>query len=78
MLCMGETTRSFVQLMNSLPMYSIPSMLKSSNLKVVLIVCFQVVFQHMVRHSPLRIEHLFASVSSSYDQDEVHDVEMVV
>lgn len=38
----------------------------------------KVVFQHMVRHSPLRKEHLFASVSSSYDQDEVHDVDMIV
>lgn len=57
---------------------TISPILNTSNMRLLLIGYFQVVFQHMVRHSPLRIEDLFASVSSSYDQDEIHDVEMVV
>ncbi|KAM0060090.1 putative snurportin-1 [Helianthus debilis subsp. tardiflorus] len=36
----------------------------------------KIVFQYMVRHSPLRIEHLFASIGSPSEQ-ESNEVEMV-
>ncbi|MFS7906507.1 putative snurportin-1 [Helianthus anomalus] len=36
----------------------------------------KIVFQYMVRHSPLRIEHLFASNGSPSEQ-EINEVEMV-
>lgn len=39
---------------------------------------FQVVFQYTVRHSPLRIEELFASIGSFGEDGTVtRDVEMV-
>lgn len=41
---------------------------------------FQVLFQHTVRHSPLRIDDLLASITSSSDQEKdgkkPRDVEM--
>ncbi|KAJ0883049.1 hypothetical protein HanPSC8_Chr10g0416861 [Helianthus annuus] len=37
---------------------------------------FKIVFQYIVRHSPLRIEHLFASAGSPSEQ-ESNEVEMI-
>lgn len=38
----------------------------------------KVVFQYMARHSPLRVEDLLASISSSSEQDNrTNDVEMI-
>lgn len=38
---------------------------------------FQVMFQYAARHSPLRIEHLLASIESSNHQETTTDADML-